>query len=79
MSFSTLSQSTQTEIPRRARIVATIPEGTQQAVMLVSSSSSSRWKSGSEETIARVAESFRAIPAPTSSLKMRAKERRTGG
>ena len=79
LSFSTLSQSTQTEIPRRARVVATIPEGTQQAVMLVGSASASRWNSGgSREAIARVAESFRAVPAPSSSLRMRAKERRTG-
>jgi hypothetical protein len=78
MSFSTLSQSTQTEIPRFARIVATIPEGTQQAVLLVGSASASRWKKGAEQTIAAVAESFRAVPAPTSTLRMRAKERRMG-
>jgi len=79
MSFSTLSQSTQTEIPRKARIIATIPEGTQQAVMLVGSASASRWNSkGAKETIAQVADSFRAIPAPTSGLRMRGKERRTG-
>jgi hypothetical protein len=78
LGFSTLSQSTQTEIPRRARIVATIPEGTAQAVMLVGSASAARWKKGSEETISKVAESFQAIPAPTTSLKVRAKERRTG-
>lgn len=79
MSFSALSQSTQTEIPRRAKIVATIPEGTQQAVMLVGSASASRWKSkGSKETIDQVAESFRAIPAPSTNLRMRAKPRRMG-
>ena len=78
MSFSTLSQSTQTEIPRLARIVATIPEGTQQAVLLVASASASRWRKGADGTIATVAESFRAVPAPTSALRMRTKERRTG-
>lgn len=78
MGFSTLSQSTQTEIPRRARIVATIPEGTTQAVMLVGSASAQRWRKGSEEEIAKVAESFRAVPAPSTSLKVRAKERRSG-
>lgn len=75
-SFSSLSQSTQAELPRRARIVATIPAGTQQAVMLVGSASATRWKQGSEGIIAKVGESFRAIPAPVSSMRMRAKERR---
>lgn len=78
LSFSTLSQSTQTEIPRRARIVATIPDGTRQAVMLVGSASAPRWNNkGSKETIAQVGESFRAIPAPKTALRMRAKERRS--
>jgi hypothetical protein len=77
-SFSTLSQSTQTEIPRRARIVATIPDGTSQAVMLIGSSSALRWKKGSEEVIDQVVTSFRAIPAPTTSLRIRAKEVRRG-
>lgn len=77
MSFSTLSQSTQTELPRRARIVATIPEGTRQAVMLVGSASLSRWNKSSKETILAVTDSFRAIQAPTSSLRLRAKERRS--
>jgi hypothetical protein len=76
MGFSTLSQSTQTEIPRRAQVVATIPDGTGQVVMLIGSASATRWNKGSKEAIASVTESFRAIPAPTSSLKMRAKERR---
>lgn len=77
VSFSTLSQSTQTEIPRRARIVATIPEGTDQAVMLVGSASANRWKKGSDQQIAKVAESFRATAAPQTSLKVRTKERRS--
>lgn len=76
LSFSTLSQSTQTEIPRRARIVATIPVGTQQAVMLVGSASANRWSKGSQDTIAQVANSFRAIPAPNTSLRLRFKDRR---
>ena len=75
VSFSTLSQSTQTEIPRYARITATIPKGATQAIMLVGSASASRWKKGSDQTIASVVNSFRAVPAPQSSLKMRAKER----
>jgi hypothetical protein len=74
VSFSTLSQSTQTELPRRARMVATIPRGTQQAVMLVASSSASRWNKGvSLEAIQHVTESFRAIPAPTTTLRVRVK------
>ena len=77
LSFSTLSQSTQTEIPRQARLYATIPEGTNQAVMLIGSAYASRWKKGSDKVIASVGESFRAIPAPQTSLKMRAKERRS--
>lgn len=76
LSFSTLSQSTQTEIPRRACIIATIPEGTSQAVMLVGSTSALRWKKGVDQDMAKVIRSFRAIPAPKTSLKVRAKERR---
>ena len=78
LSFSTLSQSTNAELPRRARLVATIPEGTSQAVMLIASASAVRWKKGSDKVIASVIESFRAIPAPQTSLKVRAKERRSG-
>lgn len=77
VSFSTLSQSTQSEIPRRARIVATIPSGAQQAVLLVGSSSALRWKKGSEDQVQKVMASFQAIPAPTTGLKLRAKERRS--
>jgi butyrate kinase len=77
LSFSILAQSTQAELPRRARLVATIPAGTQQAVMLVGSASATRWKQGSEGVIAKVVDSFRAIPAPSSSMRMRAKERRS--
>lgn len=76
MSFSTLSQSTQTELPRRARVRATIPEGATQAVMLVGTASALRWKKGSDKQIATVTDSFQAIAAPQSSLKLRAKERR---
>lgn len=74
--FSTLSQSTQTEIPRRAKLVATVPEGTDQAVMLVGSTSALRWKRGVDQQVDQVCESFRAIPAPQTSMKMRAKPRR---
>lgn len=77
VSFSTLSQSTQTEIPRQARVVATIPDGTDQAVLLVASASAVRWsKKGLDKEISAVADSFRAVPAPQTSLRIRAKERR---
>ena len=77
ISFSTLSQSTQAEIPRRARVVATIPDGTNQAVMLVASASANRWKKGAEQEISNVIDSFRATPAPQTSMNLRAKERRS--
>jgi hypothetical protein len=76
VSFSTLSQSTNTEIPRRATIVATIPEGTDRAVMLVGSASALRWKKGANAQVTKTVETFRAIPAPESKLKSRVKERR---
>ena len=77
LSFSTVSQATQTEIPRKARLVATIPAGSNQAVMLVASSSANRWKkSDVERGVTQAIDSFRAIPAPKTSLKTRGKERR---
>lgn len=75
LTFSTLSQSTQTEIPRKARLVATIPAGSSQAVMLVASASASRWKNGVEQNVISTANSFRAVAAPQTSLKLRRKER----
>lgn len=75
LNFSTLSQSTQTEIPRKARLVATIPVGSSQATMLVSSASAARWKKGAQENVESTANSFRAVAAPQSSLKLRRKER----
>lgn len=78
ISFSTISQATQTEIPRRARLAATIPGGASQAVMLIASSSAVRWKKGSSTTIVSVIDTFQAIPAPQSGLKLRGKERGRG-
>jgi hypothetical protein len=76
LGFSTLSQSTQTEIPRTAILVATIPAGSNQAVVLTASTSSSRWKkNGGEEMVKNVVNSFRATPAPKTNLKIRGKER----
>ncbi|GAX28125.1 hypothetical protein FisN_6Lh058 [Fistulifera solaris] len=74
LTFSSLSQSTNAEIPRRAVVVATIPAGTENAVMLVGSASASRWKVA-EPAVLQTVESFRAVPAPKSGLKIRAKDR----
>jgi hypothetical protein len=74
VSFSTLSQSTMTEIPRKAKVVATIPTGSSQAVMLIASASALRWKKGADKTIVALAESFKATPAPQTGLKVRARE-----
>uniref|UniRef100_A0A7S0CCE2 Uncharacterized protein n=1 Tax=Proboscia inermis TaxID=420281 RepID=A0A7S0CCE2_9STRA len=75
VSFSNLSQSTNSEIPRKAIVAATIPKGSNNAVMLVASSSTSRWLKGSEKDVRSTIESFQAIPAPKTSLKLRAKDR----
>ena len=75
--FSTLSQSTQTEIPRKAKIIATIPSGSTQAVMLVGSASALRWKKGADKQVLSTIESFKAVPAPQTSMKIRAKDSRS--
>ena len=72
--FSILSQSTGAELPRKARVIATIPEGSNQVVMLVASASAARWKNkGSDQKIASTIESFRATPAPQTGVAVRAK------
>mmetsp|Transcript_41268 Transcript_41268/g.86631 ORF Transcript_41268/g.86631 Transcript_41268/m.86631 type:complete len:320 (-) Transcript_41268:255-1214(-) len=78
ISFSNLSQSTNAEIPRNAVLVATIPKGTDNAVMLVASSNSGRWRKGADGTARGIVDSFRAIPAPKTSMKLRAKDRSGG-
>jgi hypothetical protein len=75
LSFATLSQATQTEIPRKARLVATIPAGSSQAVMLVGSASASRWSNGAGDNVLATTDSFRAVAAPQTSLKLRRKEK----
>ena len=75
LGFSILSQSTGTEIPRNAIVAATIPQGTDEAVMLVGSSTSARWKKGTEAVVRKTVDSFKAIPAPETGMKVRAKER----
>ena len=77
LSYSIVSQATQTEIPRKARLAITIPAGSDQAVMLVASASASRWKKGSDTLVASTIESFRAVPAPQTSLKIRGKPKKT--
>ena len=72
VSFSTLSQATQTEVPRRSKIVAYLPKGSKQAVMLVGSSSASRWAKGADKSIGDAVNSFRATAAPQTNLKLRA-------
>lgn len=79
LTFSNLSQSTNAEIPRSAVLVASIPRGTENAVMLVASSNSSRWRKGGAEARAReIVDSFRAVPAPKTSMKLRVKDRSGG-
>lgn len=75
LGFSNLSQSTNAEIPRKAVLAATIPEGADEAVMIIGSATASQWKKGSEAAVRKTVESFRAVPAPTSGLKIRAKDR----
>lgn len=71
--FSNLSQSTNAEIPRTALVAATIPEGTDNVVMLVGSATSNRWKRGAEKSVRDTVGSFKATLAPTSGMKVRAK------
>lgn len=78
LSFSNLSQSTNAEIPRNAILVASIPKGTDNAIMLISSATSSRWKKGADVTSRAIVDSFRAIPAPKTSMKLRSKDRSGG-
>ena len=55
-------------------VAATIPEGTDDVVMLVGSATATRWRKGSEKQIRDTVNSFKATLAPTSGLKVRAKE-----
>jgi hypothetical protein len=77
LSYSIVSQATQTEIPRKARLAITIPSGSDQAVMLVASTSANRWNKGSNKLVASTIESFRAIPAPQTSMKIRRKPKKS--
>ena len=76
ITFSNLSQSTNAEIPRNALVAATIPEGTNDVVMLVGSATATRWRKGSEKAVRETVGSFKATLAPKGGLKVRAKEQR---
>ena len=76
--FSNLSQSTNAEIPRNALLVATIPNNTNNAVMLVVSSNANRWKKGAQTRALEIADSFNAIQAPKTNMKLRVKDRSGG-
>ncbi len=73
LGFSILSQSTGAEIPRTAIVVASIPEGTDEAVMLATSTTALRWKKGTEKDVRKVSESFKAVAAPKTGMKVRAR------
>lgn len=78
LTFSNLSQSTNAEIPRNALLVATIPNNTNNAVMLVVSSNANRWKKGAQTRALEIANSFNAIQAPKTNMKLRVKDRSGG-
>lgn len=75
LGFSILSQSTGAEIPRLAIITATIPEGTDEAVMLATSTTATRWRKGTEKDCRKTAESFNVSLSPKTGMKVRAKAR----
>lgn len=72
--FSNLSQSTQAEIPRSGMLIATVPESSSnQAVMLVGSANTNRWKSkGMDVAVRQTMDSFSAVTSK-STMKVRAK------
>jgi len=75
VNFSTLSQATQSELPRKAQIIATIPKGSSQMVLLIASAPAVRWKkNGADQNVYSTIESFRAVAAPKSNLKIRRKK-----
>lgn len=70
LGFSILSQSTGAEIPRLAIITATIPEGTDEAVMLATSTTGTRWRKGGEKDCRKTAESFNVSLSPKTGMKV---------
>jgi len=75
LGFSILSQSTGAEIPRLAIVVATIPDGTDEAVMLATSTNATRWRKGTENDCRKTAESFNVSLSPKTGMKVRAKRK----
>lgn len=75
LGFSILSQSTGAEIPRLAIVVASIPEGTDEAVMLATSTTATRWRKGTEKDCRKTAESFNVSLSPKTGMKVRAKSK----
>eukprot|EP00751_Fragilariopsis_kerguelensis_P033938 CAMPEP_0170974266 /NCGR_PEP_ID=MMETSP0735-20130129/47272_1 /TAXON_ID=186038 /ORGANISM="Fragilariopsis kerguelensis, Strain L26-C5" /LENGTH=304 /DNA_ID=CAMNT_0011395495 /DNA_START=51 /DNA_END=962 /DNA_ORIENTATION=+ len=62
VNFSTLSQATQSELPRKAQIIATIPKGSSQMVLLIASAPAVRWKNNNaDKNVYSTIESFRAV------------------
>lgn len=74
-SFANLSQSTNAEIPRTGVMVATKPDNTDQAIMLVSSATTNRWRKGSDKAAIETISSFSASGSPKSSLKVRRRQK----
>lgn len=74
-SFANLSQSTNAEIPRTALMVATKPSSVNQAIMLVGSATTNRWKKGAEKDIRETIASFNASLSPKTFMKVRAKNK----
>ena len=73
-SFANLSQSTNAEIPRNGVMVASMTESN-QAVILVGSATSNRWKNkGAEQAVRDTIATFNASPSPKSSMKVQRKE-----
>jgi len=68
VAFSVLSQGG-SDSPRRALIAAAQPAGSTDAVMLVSSASSTRWKKGAESGVRQAAESFRVVRTRNTALR----------
>jgi len=56
-------------------MVASKPGNTDQAVMLVASATSTRWKRGSENAVRDTIASFNASPSPRSALKVRRRQK----
>jgi hypothetical protein len=68
INFSVLSASG-SDSPRRGVIAAVQPQGSNDAVMLVSSATSSRWKKGADASARQAAESFRVASTRSTTIR----------